>query len=224
MQYDNLDLIHHYQPQLKIKALLSYLLSFSPSILTFSILLLLLAGCQTGTVPSSPQNPATKNETQLNEKQNADYQLALLELDKKNYSKAQSLLLNLNKENPQLAGPLANLGLLHLMQQELGKAEAYLSRALELNSKMPEALNLMGLLSTHNRKIRDAESYYQLALKHKADYSNAHYNLALLYDVYLQNIEKAVQHYRQYLQLIDNTDEETKSWLEQLELTLKQQS
>ncbi|WP_444993984.1 hypothetical protein [Aliikangiella sp. IMCC44359] len=197
--------------------------SFSVRFILICIALLTLNACQT----PSPK-PAIKTEKQvtdingLDEQQAANYQLALKALEQQDFTKAQSLLVKLTNQKPNLAGPWANLGLLNLMQNKLTKAHEYLSKALTLNPKMPEALNLMGVISTHNRNIKQAEDYYLSAIKHNNNYANAYYNLALLYDIYLQDIAKAASNYRQYLKLIDNKDETTLSWVEQLEVSLKQ--
>lgn len=197
--------------------------SFSVRFILICVALLALNACQT----PSPK-PTIKTEKQvtdinsLNEQQAANYQLALAALEEQDFTKAQSLLVKLTSQKPNLAGPWANLGLLNLMQKKLTKADEYLSKALTLNPEMPEVLNLMGVIATHNRKIKRAESYYLSAIKYNNNYSNAYYNLALLYDIYLQDIAKAASNYRQYLKLVDNKDETTLSWVEQLEASLKQ--
>ena len=64
--------------------------------------------------------------------------------------------------------------------------------------------------------IKEAEKHYKEAIKNKNDYAIAHYNIALLYDVYLQDIKSAIPHYERYMKLINNKDKSTADWLEQI--------
>ena len=67
----------------------------------------------------------------------------------------------------------------------------------------------------------EAKNDYLKAIQLKPDYINAQYNLALLYDIYLQDIKSAIQHYEIYLSLIDKPDEPTLEWVNHLKGTLK---
>jgi len=193
--------------------------------LCFTLIILvsfLLGGCQSNVKTSTTLDPSVLAKTSLfTEQQDSDYKKALSLLNNKNYSDAESLLLKLSKQVPGHSGPWANLGLLNLVQKKPVEAEKFVKAALKINPKMSQALNLMGLIATHNRDIKAAENYYIQAINSKKGYSNAHYNLALLYDIYLQDIRKAAVQYRFYLQSIDHEDKITLSWVEQLERTLK---
>lgn len=87
------------------------------------------------------------------------------------------------------------------------------------NIKLPQSYNLQGMLAVQDGEFKQAEKFYQLALKSDKSYANAWYNLALLNDVYLQNVRKAIEYYQQYITLMPG-DEETKSWLEHLQASL----
>ncbi|MFV9615434.1 MAG: tetratricopeptide repeat protein, partial [Gammaproteobacteria bacterium] len=75
---------------------------------------------------------------------------------------------------------------------------------------------LRGQLFVTKRKIHDAKKDYEKAIELKPDYSNAHYNLALLYDIYLQEMALAIKHYETYLSLIKKPDEATQEWVNHL--------
>ena len=91
--------------------------------------------------------------------------------------------------------------------------------ALTRNPNFAQALNLLAYLEQVSGEIRSAEKHYKEAIKNKDDYAIAHYNIALLYDVYLQDIESAIPHYERYLKLTNNKDKSTADWLEQLKRT-----
>ena len=92
-----------------------------------------------------------------------------------------------------------------------------MNKALELNPKQAQALNIRAQLYIKDGKIHKAKDDYIKAIKIKPDYINAQYNLALLYDIYLQEIELAITHYKIYLSLLKKTDVITKEWVTHLE-------
>lgn len=184
---------------------------------------LIMSGCSTQqTTDSQSALNTTERSIEPSEEHKQSYQSALRALEQKDYKKAEALLKELSEEKPELAGPWANLGLIRLVQKKPNEAETYLLKSLKLNPKLVKVLNLLGLISIQNKKLKQAESYFQQAIDNNENYSNAHYNLALLYDVYLQNISKAALHYRRYSEITNSSDKETLDWLEQLENTLKQ--
>lgn len=190
-----------------------------------ALTLVIGSGCQTRT--TSPVESTERNlseGTGLTKRQTIRYQQALSHLKNKNYSNAQGILEGLIEERHDLAGPYANLGLIHMMQKSPTKALFYVEKSLAINSQLAEALNLMGLLHVHNRNVKAAETSYKQAIKSKMKYENAHYNLALLYDIYLQDTEQAIIYYRKYLALNKNKDKNTLNWLEQLERSISSES
>ncbi len=148
------------------------------------------------------------------------YHSALTELDNGNYETAKMLLQNIIEMDANLAGPWANLALIHIKQNHHTEAEKKIKTALDKNPEMVQALNIAGILEYKKGNINTAKDYYQKAISNKPDYALAHYNLALLYDLYLQDIEKAVIHYRRYLELSGHNDKKTKLWIQELERNL----
>lgn len=148
------------------------------------------------------------------------YQDAIIALNDNDLDKAEALFTQMSVRQPNIAGPWANLALIQVKQGNLAQAETFVEKALIKNSKMPQALNLSGYLAQKNGKVKEAEAQYLKALSEKPDYALAHYNVALLYDVYLQDIEKAIQHYQLYLSYNDKKDQGTEDWLEGLKATM----
>jgi|TARA_B100000809_G_C15110558_1_gene520448 tetratricopeptide (TPR) repeat protein len=85
---------------------------------------------------------------------------------------------------------------------------------------MPQALNLSGYLAQKKGEMNKVKSYYLKAISHQSDYVLAHYNVALLFDIYLQDIAKAIEHYQFYLAYSEQKDENTKNWLEALQVAM----
>ena len=79
---------------------------------------------------------------------------------------------------------------------------------------------MRALLHLQNGEIRLAERDYKNAISLYPGYAIAHYNLALLYDIFLQQLEPAIEHYSIYLQLLGREDEDTQNWIKHLENSL----
>ena len=179
---------------------------------------LVLTACSTtnnSTTPSSSGlSPLEQSDSELSE-----YKLAITYLKNGNLEKAKKIFTEFNSERPELAGPYANLAVIALKNKNKDRAIELAKNAVEKNPKLPQALNILAYLEQMNGEITSAINHYKEAIKYKKDYAIAHYNIALLYDVYLQDVEKAIPHYEQYMKLTNNKDKNTADWLEQIKRT-----
>ena len=160
---------------------------------------------------SSFSNPSVQSESEL-----LLFNQATALLNRGEIKEAKQLFLSLLNERPDLAGPYANLAIIALKENQPDKAHQLVLQALNKNPKSPQALNMMAYLEQIKGNIRSAEKYYKQAIKNNAYYTLAYYNLALLYDVYLQDIESAIPYYERYMQLDNYKDKSTADWLEQI--------
>ena len=62
---------------------------------------------------------------------------------------------------------------------------------------------------------------YLQAIKHKSDYAIAYLNLGILYDLYLQELNDALDHYKQYQTMTNNNDKLVDKWIIDLEHRIK---
>ncbi|VAW87339.1 hypothetical protein MNBD_GAMMA18-278 [hydrothermal vent metagenome] len=192
-----------------------------------SIFVLLLGGCTSGPT-QKPASDLLTEKSQENsgkpptEELTTRYQSALTELSNGDYETAKKSLQKIIDIDADLAGPWANLALIHIKQQNYQEAEKKVKIALEKNPEMAQALNITGFIEYQKGNINTAKHYYQKAITNKPDYALAHYNLALLYDLYLQDIAKAVIHYQHYLNLSDHQDKKTRVWVKELKRNLPQ--
>jgi len=76
----------------------------------------------------------------------------------------------------------------------------------------------LGVAYTQSKLYDEAVDVYEESLKFNYDNPEAHYNLALLYDNFKQDSEKAILHYKKYLELKPDADdeEEVKAWINRL--------
>lgn len=176
---------------------------------------ILLTSCATSHDQGEQTSSGLSADMQ-SESEHLKYNRAISLLNEGKSEQAQKIFLQFNSERPELAGPYANLAMIALRNKENDKALNYINQALTKNPDFPQALNIFGYLKLSSGDIKTAEQSYLKATKLDDNFALAHYNLALLYDIYLQNIPKAIHHYERYLKLINYTDKQTVEWLNQL--------
>lgn len=184
-------------------------------------LLLIITACSS-TTPLE-KNSETKQSQKIShptKRQLSIYADALIALNNNDLDKAQTLFTKMSKLQPNIAGAWANLALVSIKKEQYSEAERLINIALQKNPQMPQALNISGILAQKNGNIIEAKSLYQQAITYNPNYSLAHYNLALVYDIYLQDIANAIKHYQFYLQNIKGKDEQTAEWLATLQATM----
>ncbi len=138
----------------------------------------------------------------------------------KDYAAAKKFFTRFADKYPGLSGAYLNLAFIAFRQKEYEEANRLTSRVLRLNPEHAQAHHLRALLHQHNGRIRRAEKDFKKAIELKPGYAIAHYNLALLYDIFLQELVLAIEHYSIYLELLDREDEETQNWIKHLKNTL----
>lgn len=174
----------------------------------------------------SPENvKTTAAASQDTEKRPAveiteQYQAALTALENNDEIKAESILLDLTHNQPYMSGPYFNLALIQLKQGRYEESLKTIDRVITLDGKIAQAYNLRAQIYIQNGMIKNAENDYLKALELDENYTNAHYNIALLYDIYYQDIRKAITHYEKYLSLLERPDKATVDWINHLKGSL----
>ncbi|QSX41697.1 tetratricopeptide repeat protein [Shewanella cyperi] len=170
------------------------------------MLTVLLWGCQSTAPAPEPRPQLNPAVTQL-------FNQAMGQLKQGELDGAEALLEQVLRLDDKLPGARLNLAIISHKRGDSARAKALIDSALAL-APMPEALNLRGVLARQEGDFRAAEADFTKALTQAPGYAAAHYNLALLYDLYLQQPEKAAFHCRQYL--AQSGDSEATPWLEEL--------
>ena len=112
---------------------------------------------------------------------------------------AEAAFRSLASEHPEYAGPLLNLALIHARRGEEPEALAYLGAAATRCAQCGAVWNELGILRRREGRFTDAERAYRRSIEAEPGFGLAYYNLAVLYDLYLQRPELALELYRQYL-------------------------
>ncbi len=119
----------------------------------------------------------------------------------------------ITRDYPDLSGPWVKLGELAEIGERMERAEKSYRKALEVN---PDNVNAYLSLALFQRRTGDfdgARATYLSALQLWSDFPGAHLNLAILYDLYLNQPKKAQPHYEAYQFLVGDEDPRVADWL-----------
>lgn len=195
--------------------------------------LLLLAACSSGpekTVPDPvPPEPAAveeASETAAPAPEPVDfnqqyYEEAVAALKNGDAEDAVELLLQVSYDAPDKPFVFTNLGLAFLKLQQPDEAEQAFLQAIERNSRDAVAYNHLGILQRQKGQFEDARKRYQRAIDIDEDYARAHLNLGILFDIYLQDLDKALRQYQKYQVLTNGEDTQVAGWIVDIERRLK---
>lgn len=132
------------------------------------------------------------------------YAHALGQMDAGKLDRAEAEFLKLASAHPDLAGPLTNLGILSRQRGDTEAALQWLNKATQVCTNCAPSWTELGVLQRRAGHFDEAEKAYLRALESDPDYALAHYNLGVLYDLYQQRHEPALEHYERYVALSDD--------------------
>jgi len=129
---------------------------------------------------------------------------------------------DLKLQNEKLAdiNDLAGNVLVIKEKSKMVKLESELSDIRQRLSKQEALLHYnLGVSLTKEKSYEMAIDEYERALKLDPKDADSHYNLAIIYDEYRKNPKRAIEHYKQYLQLRPEAADidEVKDWISRLE-------
>ena len=202
----------------------------NPRVALCSALLTLVVGCSapmpappTASPAASepPPPPVTPAQAEPGKIVKVQFEQAIAFMQAGKDKEATALFANISELDPKLASPHTNLGILFYRDGKLQEAETAFKEALRLDDKDYIAANYLGMLYRAQGRFSDAEAAYKQALAAKPDYGYAHLNLAILYDIYLDNLPKALDHYQKYQQISGDSDQQLTGWLADLHQRMK---
>jgi len=195
---------------------------------------LLLVACQSVSEPPVEaqatlpvvESPAPQPEVEVIEPEPIDYyqqayEQAIAALKSGDTASALKLLQRLSREVPEKPRLFTNLGLAYFSLQQTDLAEQAFRQAIKLNPDDAVAYNHLGILQRHKGRFQEALNQYQRAIEIDADYAPAHLNLGILFDLYLQDLEKALQQYQKYQVLNNEDNPQVSGWIVDIERRLK---
>lgn len=197
-----------------------------PRQVTQSILLIvamtMLAACNT--TPSKPASASAKiqveesvgftliEDARVKGDVRVDYDRALELLARGNSAEGISLLETVAAAAPNLSAPRISLAVAHHRMGDLEATEQHLLQALAINPNHPIALNELGIVYRKTARFAQARQQYEAALAVYPGYHYARRNLAVLCDLYLDDLECALSNYEAYMATV-RSDDEAAMWL-----------
>lgn len=173
-------------------------------------------------LPAGPAlaNPYLQSRAGISRQAQQNFNDAVKAMDNKQWAQAESLLLKVTAENPNLSGAWLNLGFIYRAQDDAAKAEEYFSKAIAANQNNLDAYNALGLLKREAGDFAAAEVNYNKALAVWPWHPASHKNIAILYDLYMGKESEALAHYEAYQELVGESDNNIASWIADLQRRL----
>ncbi len=104
--------------------------------------------------------------------------------------------------------------------QQEGNTEVALEQyrqAFDLDPRNAMTANNLALLLREQARFKEAASMLRRGLEHSPDTAELHYNLAVISELYLLDLDTALRHYRRYQDLGDTGGKQVAGWIADLE-------
>lgn len=199
-----------------------------------------IAGCVTpGPVRETPPapEPATKSQTgaetpagqlpegldgfkiteaaEMSATDRKAFDEAVALLNTEAYDQAIEILEKIVAHTPRVTAPYINLGIAFARTDKSEEAETQFKKALALVPGHPVAGNECALLFRKNGRFEEARAMYEQVLAGYPNYYPVHRNLGILCDLYLNDLQSAMNHYQTYSQAMPK-DDKVKLWIADL--------
>lgn len=199
------------------------------SIIALTTLSLLLAGCMASAPVRKPARVEVQEEVgftisedaRINGNVRTDYQDAVIDLQQGRQQEGISKLESVTEAAPDLSAPHIDLGIAYHRAGDLEAAEQQLLRALESYPEHPIAHNELGIVYRKSGRFKEARERYEAALAFYPGFHFARRNLAVLCDLYLADLDCALQNYEAYLKTVPR-DDEASMWVADLRMRMGQ--
>ena len=130
---------------------------------------------------------------------------------------AWRLLKELRSERPDHPDLLANSAIVALARKQDTVAQALFRETLKVDPGHRVASNNLALLLKDEGEFAEARKVLIRALEQSPTDPTLHYNLAVIYELYLQDLDKALRHYHRFQQLSEEPDQKVAGWIADLE-------
>jgi Tfp pilus assembly protein PilF len=204
-----------------------------------ALVLSVLAGCATGgkdkaqiaQKPSVDKGPSVERledgregfiiteVPKMDEASRRDFDRAVALLKDNDYGQAIDLLEKVIKRSPGVTAPYIDIAIAYRHIGKPEKAEQDLKTALKLFPDHPVACNEYGLVYRKTGRFAEARAIYEKALARFPDYYPLHRNLGILCDLYLNDLNCALEHYEIYSKARP-ADKQVKAWIADLRVRL----
>ncbi len=129
----------------------------------------------------------------------ARYEQALSLLSAQRLAEGIRLLTQITADAPEITAPYVDLGIAYARTGDLEAAAKALETAALLSPEHPVVHNELGIVYRRQGRFAEARSEYEKALAVFSDFHYARRNLGVLCDLYLDDLECALENYTAYL-------------------------
>ena len=136
-----------------------------------------------------------------------EYVAALGHLERAQHEEGLAMLQNVARNAPDLSAPRIEMGIAYHAIGDLDAAEENLLAALELNPDHPIAHNELGIVYRKTGRFSAARKSYESALAVYPGYHHARRNLGILCDLYLADLDCALENYEAYMKTVPSDDQ-----------------
>lgn len=182
-------------------------------IATVSCALAAISACTTQTGKISTIKKGEVVTVDGNVQRSFDQALQLLQAEQ--YDTAIEMLDKVVEQEKRLTAPYINLAMAYRHKGDEKMAEEYLLKALEIDQSQPVANNELGILYRKQGRFVDARNVYANALSENPDYLPAIRNLGILCDLYLRDVQCALEQFEKYQKQVPD-DKTIEIWIADL--------
>jgi len=187
--------------------------------------LLVVSGCASSPGLSLPQfgNVATGDEAVAPAAVQREYSKALASMEMGDMAVAEERLQRFVEAHPTYPNAYVNLAIIKDSRGDSKAAAHLLQHAIDVDGSNVFALNRLGLIQRKSGDFTAAEQSWLEATRVKPGYPYAWYNLGVLYDLYLRDLQAALDHYQRYQELAGSpenssaADASVDRWISDLE-------
>ncbi len=159
------------------------------------LLTLGLAGC------AAPGQRPVVEAPEISEAARHEFAAALADMQAGQLASAERRLRGLQERQPALPGPQVNLAIVLRERGRVEDARALLEAVIRNHPEFAPAQHQLGLMLREEGHFEAADAAYASALEADPDYALAHFNRAVLNDLYLARPAVALLHFERYQDL-----------------------
>ena len=125
------------------------------------------------------------------------------------------------RTDPEQAASYAKEGRKAFEAEKKGAAVDDWQKAVELDPTNAVTVNNLALVLKDQYRFAEAVKLLETGIAHSPDVAELHFNLAVIAELYLLDLETALTHYNRYRELTKADDQEVAGWIADLERRLE---